>query len=199
MWYQHPLSGLVEGPASRAGSPSHELAFLQAQGALGRLWLPASSRPWWSQAHPHPSSLSGGAGSPAVPGSGAARTAGRSHRRETGGSIAAISAHKQKQQLPSSGLQSAELKFMWPQSLRGCWEGAGSPGWGHGQDVGRGPRFACMELWMRQMECKGDAGKEQSRLPCTAMGTSGKSSSAPDGGLLRGHGLSVPAGSQTIP
>lgn len=98
---QHPVLAL----------PSHESTFLQAQGALGRLWLPVSSRPWWSHPHPHPSSLSGGAGSPAVPGSGAARTAGRSHRPETGGSIAPISAHKQQQQLPSSALQSAGLEI----------------------------------------------------------------------------------------
>lgn len=134
------MHSAVPAPTARLGgglsipysSPSLQLAFLRAQGALGRLCLPASSRPWWSHPHPHPSSLSGGAGSPAVPGSGAARTA------ETGGSIAPISTHKQKQQLPSSGLQSAQLIFMWSQM------GAGSgSGWGKGQELGRGPARSC--------------------------------------------------------
>lgn len=138
MWYQHSLSGLVEGSASRAASPSHRFTFLQALGAPGRLWLPVSSRPWWSHAHPHPSSLSGGCGSPAGPGSEAARTAGRSQRPETGGSIAAISAHKQKQQLPcSKGTSKRRAEIC---GHRACVGAGSSPGWGHG-DVGRGRRF----------------------------------------------------------
>lgn len=120
VWDQRLLSRLAEPP--HAGSPSLEHTFLWAQGVLGQLWVPGGVRPWWSQPLPHPSSLSAGAGSPAVPGCKAGGP-GPCGERQAGG-IAEIShaANKTNSSTPW-GLQSVELQLLEPQSPCGCWEG----------------------------------------------------------------------------
>lgn len=70
------------GALSHAGRHLHPMLTLHpsnthSSGLRERLQLPGSGRLWWSQPPPHPSPLSASAGSPAVPGSGATRTAGR--------------------------------------------------------------------------------------------------------------------------
>lgn len=150
----------VPAPTARAveGSASPESAFLQAQGALGRLWLPAGhgGAILIPIHHPYQAALAARRALAAGP-------HGRSHRPETGGSIAAISAHKQQQQLPRSALQSAELTFLVPEPAWALRAGtrAGPAG---------GPRFACAELGAC-VKWDGKGMGARSRVPCTAMGT----------------------------
>lgn len=74
------------GGFSQVGSRLHPVPALHLSNThssgLRERWAGSGSQkaagPWWSQRPPHPSSLSASAGSPAVLGSGAERTAGRS-------------------------------------------------------------------------------------------------------------------------
>lgn len=74
------------GGFSQVGSCLHPVPALHLSNThssgLRERWAGSGSQkaagPWWSQRPPHPSSLSASAGSPAVLGSGAERTAGRS-------------------------------------------------------------------------------------------------------------------------
>lgn len=202
-WWKAQLG--KEPLASRASSPSLKNAFLRAQGALGWLRLPGSCRAVVEPAS-SPSIILisrrwqlGGPWQRGCTDSGP----GPCGERQAGG-IAVIShvANKNNNS-PLWALQSTDLKFMHPQSPRGCWEVGGSPLGGRGQDTVPGPWFAHVELWIRQSivwEVNGMQARSKAGCPALGWAQYDKSSISALGGVVPHRcGLSALTGSQSIP
>lgn len=131
--------------ASHASSPSLEHAFLWAQGVLGWLWLPGSSRAMVEPAFSPSIILISRRWQPGGPWQRGCTDGGPGPcgERQAGGIVAISHAANKNNNSPPRGLQSAELKFMWPQRPAWVLGGGGQPRMGTGAGHGAGTTWRC--------------------------------------------------------